>query len=276
MVKSPCCERIGLKKGTWTLEEDQKLIAYIKRYGHWNWLQLPKYAGLSRCGKSCRLRWMNYLRPDIKRGNYSREEEEAIINLHEKLGNKWTAIAARLPGRTDNEIKNHWHTHLKKRVGQNQMEAKIHPVELSYCEANQKAAELEANYASIHKSPKRPKLETCSSNDRVSPKESCEYDSGRNSNFSLGIGKNTSKEESVGSPKAVAELELDGSFWAKQFSMAESFYQESFGTFFAGDGFMLPVSPVSLEEIVYSYGSNRDDRVEFEFNLDEECLVGLS
>ncbi|GMP54327.1 hypothetical protein CsSME_00019531 [Camellia sinensis var. sinensis] len=115
MVRTPKSDKNGLKKGTWTPEEDSKLKAYINRYGCWNWRQLPKFAGLSRCGKSCRLRWMNYLRPNIKRGNFSKEEEEIIINLHESLGNRWSAMAAQLPGRTDNDIKNHWHSYLKKR-----------------------------------------------------------------------------------------------------------------------------------------------------------------
>ncbi|XP_057433464.1 transcription factor MYB15-like [Lotus japonicus] len=116
MVRAPCCEKIGLKKGPWTSEEDQILISYIQKHGHGNWRALPKHAGLLRCGKSCRLRWINYLRPDIKRGNFTAEEEELIIKMHELLGNRWSAIAAKLPNRTDNEIKNVWHTHLKKRL----------------------------------------------------------------------------------------------------------------------------------------------------------------
>ncbi|KAJ9547754.1 hypothetical protein OSB04_020297 [Centaurea solstitialis] len=118
MVRTPCCEKMGLKKGPWTREEDRILINYINSYGHENWRALPRLAGLLRCGKSCRLRWTNYLKPDIKRGNFSREEEQIIIELHAALGNRWSAIAARLPGRTDNEIKNVWHTHLKKRVNE--------------------------------------------------------------------------------------------------------------------------------------------------------------
>ncbi|CAL9207305.1 unnamed protein product [Musa hybrid cultivar] len=116
MGRAPCCEKVGLRRGAWSAEEDRILVEYIQRHGHGNWRAMPKKAGLLRCGKSCRLRWTNYLRPDIRRGNFTAEEEDTIISLHEKLGNKWSAIAASLPGRTDNEIKNLWHTHLKKRM----------------------------------------------------------------------------------------------------------------------------------------------------------------
>lgn len=88
MGRSPCCNENGLKKGPWTPEEDQKLVDYIQKHGHGSWGALPKLAGLKRCGKSCRLRWANYLRPDIKRGKFSEEEQQIIINLHAALGNK--------------------------------------------------------------------------------------------------------------------------------------------------------------------------------------------
>ncbi|GLJ29743.1 hypothetical protein SUGI_0586940 [Cryptomeria japonica] len=115
MVRSPCCSKMGLNQGAWTAKEDLILSQYIKTHGNGGWRSLPKKAGLNRCGKSCRLRWLNYLRPDIKRGNISSDEEELIIRLHRLLGNRWSLIAGRLPGRTDNEIKNYWNTHLRKK-----------------------------------------------------------------------------------------------------------------------------------------------------------------
>ncbi|XP_014519832.2 transcription factor MYB16-like [Vigna radiata var. radiata] len=116
MGKMRCCEKVGFKKGPWTPEEDNKLLAYVEKHGHGNWRSVPAKAGLERCGKSCRLRWINYLKPDIKRGNFSSDEDHTIIQLHALLGNKWSIIAAHLPQRTDNEIKNYWNTNIKKRL----------------------------------------------------------------------------------------------------------------------------------------------------------------
>ncbi|RAL44459.1 hypothetical protein DM860_011736 [Cuscuta australis] len=116
MGRQPCCDKLGVKKGPWTAEEDGKLIAFLLTNGQCCWRAVPKLAGLRRCGKSCRLRWTNYLRPDLKRGLLSDAEEKLVIDLHAHLGNRWSKIASRLPGRTDNEIKNHWNTHIKKKL----------------------------------------------------------------------------------------------------------------------------------------------------------------
>ncbi|KAI3421626.1 uncharacterized protein J3R85_012142 [Psidium guajava] len=116
MGRPPCCDQVGIKKGPWTPEEDIILVSYIQEHGPGNWRSVPTNTGLLRCSKSCRLRWTNYLRPGIKRGNFTPHEEGMIIHLQALLGNKWAAIASYLPQRTDNDIKNYWNTHLKKKL----------------------------------------------------------------------------------------------------------------------------------------------------------------
>ncbi|XAR51741.1 hypothetical protein NMG60_11006458 [Bertholletia excelsa] len=133
MGRPPCCDKVGVKKGPWTPEEDIMLVSYVQEHGPGNWRAVPSNtAGLSRCSKSCRLRWTNYLRPGIKRGSFTDHEEKMIIQLQALLGNKWAAIASYLPERTDNDIKNYWNTHLKKKLKKLQEAPQSHPkVELS-------------------------------------------------------------------------------------------------------------------------------------------------
>ncbi|GAA0145940.1 homeodomain transcription factor [Lithospermum erythrorhizon] len=120
MGRPPCCDKLGVKKGPWTPEEDIMLVSYVQEHGAGNWKAVPTTTGLLRCSKSCRLRWTNYLRPGIKRGGFTDHEEKMIIQLQALLGNKWAAIASYLPERTDNDIKNYWNTHLKKKLRKQQ------------------------------------------------------------------------------------------------------------------------------------------------------------
>ncbi|KAL2316916.1 hypothetical protein Fmac_030792 [Flemingia macrophylla] len=106
---------VALKKGPWTSEEDAILAEYVTKNGIGNWNIVRQRTGLARCGKSCRLRWTNHLRPDLKKGAFTPQEQSKIIELHALMGNKWAKMAQELPGRTDNEIKNFWNTRLKKR-----------------------------------------------------------------------------------------------------------------------------------------------------------------
>ncbi|XVE72293.1 hypothetical protein DITRI_Ditri11bG0027700 [Diplodiscus trichospermus] len=115
----------GWRKGPWTPEEDKLLSEYVNFRGEGRWSSVARSAGLNRSGKSCRLRWVNYLRPGLKRGHLTAQEEGIIIELHALWGNKWSTIARYLPGRTDNEIKNYWRTHFKKKERSSQKQQKI-------------------------------------------------------------------------------------------------------------------------------------------------------
>ncbi|XP_010924471.1 transcription factor RAX1-like [Elaeis guineensis] len=117
MGRAPCCDKANVKRGPWSPDEDAVLRNYLQKHGTGgNWIALPQKAGLKRCGKSCRLRWLNYLRPDIKHGGFTEEEDNIICTLYNKIGSRWSVIASQLPGRTDNDVKNYWNTKLKKKM----------------------------------------------------------------------------------------------------------------------------------------------------------------
>ncbi|XP_044468971.1 transcription factor MYB26-like [Mangifera indica] len=135
-----CCSKQKVRKGLWSPDEDEKLLKHITTQGHGSWSSVPKLAGLQRCGKSCRLRWINYLRPDLRRGSFTEEEEQIIIDCHRILGNRWAQIAKHLPGRTDNEVKNYWNSCIKKKLISQGLDPKTHNLMPSHQRASRKFA----------------------------------------------------------------------------------------------------------------------------------------
>ncbi|KAI4333257.1 hypothetical protein L6164_018090 [Bauhinia variegata] len=153
-----CCSKQKIKRGLWSPEEDEKLITHITTHGHKSWSSVPKLAGtslslswLQRCGKSCRLRWINYLRPDLKRGSFTAEEEQTIIDVHRILGNRWAQIAKHLPGRTDNEVKNFWNSCIKKKLISQGLDPQTHTLLSSHRRASacSNISEINPNTSSI-------------------------------------------------------------------------------------------------------------------------------
>ncbi|XP_028796190.1 transcription factor MYB13-like [Neltuma alba] len=234
MVRTPYSNQNGLRKGTWTPEEDMKLVAYVTRYGCWNWRLLPQFAGLARCGKSCRLRWMNYLRPDIKRGNYTPQEDNTIIRLHQKMGNRWSKIAACLPGRTDNEIKNHWHTNLKKRVQENSVAHEEHRAlkssdQISF-ESRQEFIDSSVSISTTTApSPQCDSIADESQNSSTFQESSTDTAGGFSSNESL-VGKDC---YNLSTPDALIET-MGGGFWTEPYMFDFSYVPQEA---------LLPLSP---------------------------------
>ncbi|XP_061348204.1 MYB-like transcription factor ODO1 [Gastrolobium bilobum] len=208
MGRQPCCDKLGVKKGPWTAEEDKKLIKFILTNGQCCWRAVPKLAGLKRCGKSCRLRWTNYLRPDLKRGLLTEAEEQLVIDLHARLGNRWSKIAARLPGRTDNEIKNHWNTHIKKKL----LKMGIDPV--THEPLNKQAASQDSSSPTEH-------LPQPGNNHKVKETDGV-LNSDENSSSSL--AENSSGEESLLLDSICSDDSLMNSMWLDETPLVEALW----------------------------------------------------
>ncbi|CAK8544501.1 unnamed protein product [Lathyrus sativus] len=199
MGRHSCCYKQKLRKGLWSPEEDEKLLNYITKHGHGCWSSVPKLAGLQRCGKSCRLRWINYLRPDLKRGAFSEEEENSIIELHALLGNRWSQIAAQLPGRTDNEIKNLWNSNLKKKLRQKGIDPNTHQPISELVENNDKEKQVETEKSNKQIQIQKSSVGSNEVNLFETPKDNnCNYPVEMNSKINNNSSSFISSENMVG------------------------------------------------------------------------------
>ncbi|CAA3011209.1 myb-related Myb4-like [Olea europaea subsp. europaea] len=212
--------------------------------------------GLLRCGKSCRLRWMNYLRPDIKRGSFSKEEEHTIIQLHEELGNRWSVIAARLPGRTDNEIKNVWHTHLKKRLNK-----KSEPNSPMHSSSKMSSSTtVTAGASAVSNLPEMDE----SFWSEVFSADNSSFDQTTDKKSEPNSPQHSSSEMSSSTVAAAALTqlpEMDVSFWSEVFSAEDSSVTSDIS---AANSVQIPLNVI---ETSFAFDSIKEDGMDFWYDL---------
>ncbi|CAK9187604.1 unnamed protein product [Ilex paraguariensis] len=247
-------EMTDLRRGPWTVEEDFTLINYVAHHGEGRWNSVARCAGLKRTGKSCRLRWLNYLRPDVRRGNITLEEQLLILELHSRWGNRWSKIAQHLPGRTDNEIKNYWRTRVQKHAKQLKCDvnSKQFKDTMRYLWMPRLVERIQAAATANGVSSSTTTTTTATTNSTTTTTNTHQYftDNNFNNNMDIGSGQVILSHPNIGG--SLGSVPVNSGFTPENSSTAAS--SDSFGT---------QVSPVSDLTDCYNYPVTQSNNQEY-------------
>ncbi|KAL2936037.1 Transcription factor MYB98 [Bienertia sinuspersici] len=237
-------KKTNVVKGQWTIEEDRLLMQLVERHGIRKWSQIAQLLN-GRIGKQCRERWHNHLRPDIKKDIWSEEEDRILIKAHAEIGNKWAEIAKKLPGRTENSIKNHWNATKRRQFSKRKCRSKF-PRQSSLLQEYIKSLTPETINAGCRKKPPLTPLQTTTNN--------------TSNNNELTISSNSSSSDQLGAEFEFSEV--------PDFNFDAQIFEES------SIDSLLDYAPNDLDNIGYDDDHQQQGQCSFEImDMNDDQMI---